>query len=617
MLKSMSRVPAVLAFALLPVLVSAPSAASADALRKYTKNKLFDDLTPAEHSAAKREARHKKIPVLRVCADPGNMPQSNIKREGYQNKIIEILAKDLGAYVEYFWRPYHERGLTRETFQNNECDLLLDMPVALQSLLTTEPVYRTTYVLAYRSDRGFDFKNLDDPALKKLRIGVFQHSGMREALVRRGYSNLSLHTIAYNTDLVKENQPWRQVQQVIDGKLDVAAVWGPFVGWLKVMKDEPLTIKPANLWEDQVPLEFDLAIGMQRNHVLLKYMLDWALVRKAKEIDAVLRAYGVPLVVCSKCAVAGDLPSHGTIYARLRNVSQDRFLKQAEPRHLNQAATADQVVTEDRMKEWLADGADVQTELSNAVIANAPARVAYMLKHGAKINALDNQGMAALHHAARNRLSPIVEFLIARGADADLRDSDGFTPLLHAINRNHVPTVKVLVANGASAEERTPQGITPLTWALGDGKYYAADALIESGANIDSESGVNAVTPLMMIATQLTAQDRSAHVAQGPPPADLAEKLIAAGARVDHASKEGVTALMVAAGHNNAPVIGLLINAGADPARKSREGLTALQIAERAINETAIGTLRFLTTKPVQNSGAGGRQNATQPSVAN
>ena len=268
--------------AMFAVVVGCGSALAND-LRAYTKDKNFDDLTPAEHATAKAEARNRKVPVLRVCADPGNMPQSNNNAEGYQNKIIELLAADLGARVNYFWRPYHERGLTRETFQNDECDLLLDMPVALQSLLTTDPLYRTTYVLAYRNDRGFDFKSLDDPKLRELKVGVFQHSGIREVLERRGVKkNLELHVISYDTDLVEQHQPWKQVQKVVDGELDVAAVWGPFAGWLAKMKGEPLTIQPVNMMDDKVPLEVDLAIGMRPNNVLLKYMLDWALSRKAK-----------------------------------------------------------------------------------------------------------------------------------------------------------------------------------------------------------------------------------------------------------------------------------------------------------------------------------------------
>ena len=112
-------------------------------------------------------------------------------------------------------------------------------------------------------------------------------------------------------------------------------------------------------------------------------------------------------------------------------------------------------------------------------------------------------------------------------------------------------------------------------------------------------------------ATQINAQSRTGAVVQGPSPTELAELLIAKGAKLDHRSKEGVTALMVAAGHNNAPLIGVLTNAGADPSLKSNEGLTALQIAERAGNETAIGTLKFLT------SAASNPKDGTVPSTGN
>lgn len=568
-------------------------------LRAYTKDKSFDDLTHAEHTAAKTEARNRKTKRLRVCADPGNMPQSNDKREGYQNKIIEIIAADLGATVDYFWRPYHERGLTRETFQNDECDILLDMPIELQSLLTSEPMYRTTYVLAYRNDRNFQFENLDDPKLKALRVGVFQHSGIREALTRRGYGNLDLHVIAYNTDMVEENQPWKQVEKVIKGELDVAAVWGPFAGWLPKMRGEPLTIQPVNMWESEVPLEFDLAIGMLRNNVLLKYMIDWSLTRKAKEIEAVLKAYGVPLVRCSKCAVDGDIPSNGAIYKRLRNVSQDRFLKEAPAMELSADATADQRVTTERLEAWLAEGADLNVELANAVNAHSEERVRFLIDKGADVNVRDNQGYAPVHNAARNRYGSLVTLLVARGADVNARDSDGFTALLHAINRNHVPTIEAIAKAGGDLELATPQGITPLTWAIGDGKFFAAKALIDLGAKVDSASGKEGVSPLMTAATQIPPKSRTTALTLGPPPNELALAIIAKGANVNQASKDGVTALMVAAGHNNTAMIGLLLKAGAEASLKNKEGLTASQIAERAQFDNVVGALKLLGKESV------------------
>jgi len=119
---------------------------------------------------------------LRVCADPGNMPFSNEAGEGLENKIAEVLAQAMGTKVEYYYRPTIERGLTRTTLDADECDLMLDMPVDSERVLTTAPVYRTTFVLAYRNDRGIKIKNLDDPKLKKLKVGLYQTSAIREAL---------------------------------------------------------------------------------------------------------------------------------------------------------------------------------------------------------------------------------------------------------------------------------------------------------------------------------------------------------------------------------------------------------------------------------------------------
>ena len=133
------------------LLLCGASSAEAVERKEYDLSTPYEQLTPAEIAAAKQAAKRRKISTLSVCADPGNMPLSDNAQEGYQNKIIEAVAEQLGARVSYFWRPYLERGLTRETFANDECDILLDMPAA-SSVLTTIPIYRSTYVFAYLSD---------------------------------------------------------------------------------------------------------------------------------------------------------------------------------------------------------------------------------------------------------------------------------------------------------------------------------------------------------------------------------------------------------------------------------------------------------------------------------
>jgi quinoprotein dehydrogenase-associated probable ABC transporter substrate-binding protein len=562
----------------------------------YDTSKTFDELTHAEKTAAKRAARKKKLLSLRVCADPGNMPMSSAEGKGYQNKIIETLARAMETKVVYFWRPYLERGLTRETFANDECDVLLDLPSDYQGALTTNPIYRSTYVFATRENDDLTFETLDDPRLKQLRVGAFQHSGIRAVLAKRGVRDVKVHIISHDADLSPEKQPWRQVQEVVDGELDIAAVWGPFAGYVKAEHGAALRLQPINLLDDETPLEFDLAIGVHPTDVVLKYKLDDALEATKDEIRQIFIEYGVPLVQCSKCVVSGDIPSHGSYFTDKQEVARRIFLEAlpAERSQLNKkTASADQVVTAERVDDWLKDGADLNQELANAVLASDRERVALLLDKGADIDKRNLQGYPPLHMAARQRDSDMISFLIERGADVNGRDSDGWTALAHAAFRNHVPSIEVLA--GARAElEAGPPGFTPLAIAIAEGKLFAAKALLDAGASAESRSGDDGLTPLMLIASQHQAEKRAASLHQGPGAVEIARILIAKGADVNATSSKGVTALMVAAAQNNPPVIGLLIQSGADIDAKTPAGKTALDIARQNQNAAAAQQIELL-----------------------
>jgi len=562
----------------------------ADAAKKPIKRDLskeFEDLTPSEQiairAAAKAAYKAKKLGSLTVCADPGNMPLSNIKEEGFQNKIANLLGEAMGAKVNYSWRPFLERGLTRQTFDQGMCDVMLDMPANYGLLLTTFPVYRSTYVLAYRDDKGLKLTGLDDPKLKDLKIGVFQTSGIREALAKRGIvNNVSLQTQSHDADLVPEHQPWWSVQQVLNGDLDVAAVWGPFAGWLKTMKHEPLTIQPVNLDDDRVPLEFDLAIGVRKTDAFLKYMLEFALEDKAEEVGKILADYGVPLVQCSKCVVPGDLPSHGSYTA----VAQTDF--KARP----DLASPDQVVTMEKLEGWLDAGADITQELSNAIIANDFDRVKFLVSKGADVNKADSQGWTPLQSAARQRRDKMIALLIELGADVNVGDP---TPLVAALMRDHVPSIKVLLEHGADTEKPGQEGFRPLPLAIAEDKYEAAKALMEAGADVNQPSGDEALTPLMVAAGQTSPAEGAMFVPGSARPTDIARGLLDRGADVNAQSKAGATALMIAATHNNPPMIGMLIDAGADPTLKNKLGQTAADVAELNGNLEAQQAIKVLS----------------------
>jgi quinoprotein dehydrogenase-associated probable ABC transporter substrate-binding protein len=568
-------------------LVAAQAADKKPVQRDLSKD--YDDLTPSEHiairAAAKAAYKAKKLKVLHVCADPGNMPLSNIKREGFQNKVAELLAKSMGARLEYHWRPFIERGLTRETFDQAMCDVMIDVPANYGRLLTTFPVYKTPYVLVFRNDKGLDITGLDDPKLKDLKIGVFQTSGIRMALAKRGIvNNLQLQTQTHDGDLVPENQPWYVVQRMLNGEFDVAAVFGPFAGWVKTMKNEPVTILPVNMMEDEVPLEFELALGVRRTDAFLKYMLEFALEDHEEEIGKILEDYGVPLVQCSKCIVPGDLPAHGSY----TQVAQTEY--KARP----DLASPDQVVTKEKLEGWLADGADLTQELANAVVANDPERVKFLVEKGADVNKVDNQGGTPLTNAARQRKNELVELLIKLGADVNKPNGNGMTALVTAVMRDHVPTVKVLLANGADIEEPGPEGYRPLAIAIAEDKYEVAKALMEAGADVNVPADPDGLTPLMVAVAQNAPAEGAMFLPSSTRPLEIAKGLIERGADVNAKSKSGTTALMVAATHNNPPMIGLLIESGADTEAKNNQGKTAAEVAELNKHMEAAQAIRVL-----------------------
>jgi quinoprotein dehydrogenase-associated probable ABC transporter substrate-binding protein len=501
---------------------------------------------------------------LRVCADPGNMPLSNNRGEGLENRMAEVLARALGTTVSYYYRPGVERGLTRTTLYANNCDVMFDMPPDSDDVLTTSALYRSTFVLVYRSDRHYDFKSLDDPRLKQLKIGVYETSAVREALLEHGVvRNIAIHYLSHDADLVPKDQPSYQVQQVIDGTLDVAAAWGPMAGYYKTVKHAALTIEPANVLDDTTPLEFDMAIAVRREDHQLAERLDRAMHQEREALLAILNDYGVPLVKCSECIISGDLPSHGPY---------------APPKPEAPSRPTTPTVSIARLNGWLANGASVTEELNNAVMADDPVRVRYLLeqKH-ASVEAMDLQGETPLHHALMQRSPTMVAFLIAHGADVNHRDRDGWTPLMQAAYTDDADDVRVLVKHGADPNAVSRQNFTPLGIAVQYGRNNAALALIAAGANPGTAVGGAGYTPLMLA----TANDAPA----------LVRALIAKGADVNAVNSGGVTALMIAAADGSADMAELLLRAGANASAQTSRGDTALSIARAKGNDKVMQLL--------------------------
>jgi mxaJ protein len=232
---------------------------------------------------------------LRVCGDPDNLPYSNDKQEGFENRIAEVVARDLGLSLAYYWWP-HQRGLVRNTLRAEKCDVLIGIPKGYDPVLWTKPYYRSTHALVYVSGRGLNIRSLDDPVLRQLRIGVHRGAPPHDVLAERGIlANVVSYSLFHDPrGSDPDLRPTKPVEDVITGTLDAAIVWGPWAGYF-VKKRGVSTLEVVPLSDSgPVPLSFEISMGVKKGERELKGELEASLVRRQAEIAKILDDYGVP-----------------------------------------------------------------------------------------------------------------------------------------------------------------------------------------------------------------------------------------------------------------------------------------------------------------------------------
>jgi mxaJ protein len=245
---------------------------------------------------------------LRVCADPNNLPFSNTAGAGFENKLAELVAGELGQPVTYSWWA-QRRGFIRNTLNAGLCDVVMGVPVDYDLVETTRPYYRSSYVFVSRTDRGLHIRSIKDTRLKTLRIGVHligsdgTNTPPSEAL---GLQNIVDNVVGYMIygDYREPDPPARLIEAVEKGDIDIAAAWGPLAGYAARRSGVPLEIVPITDTEGFAPLrfQFDIAIGVRKGDDALKSRLDDVIARKQAEIGALLESYGVPLIQAGESA---------------------------------------------------------------------------------------------------------------------------------------------------------------------------------------------------------------------------------------------------------------------------------------------------------------------------
>jgi mxaJ protein len=239
---------------------------------------------------------------LRVCADPNNLPFTNQRGEGFENRIADLLARDLHTRVEYTWWA-QRRGFLRNTLNAGRCDVILGLPSRINAALTTRPYYRSTYVFVTRHSRELDIRSFDDPRLKTLRIGVPMvgddgaNAPPAHALARRGIIG---NAVGYSVfgDYRQESPPSRLIAAVAHGDVDVAVAWGPLAGFFAARQTAPLRVTPVEPHVDasRLPFVFDVSMATRRGDRARQAVLDAFIKRRRAEIDRILTDYHVPRV---------------------------------------------------------------------------------------------------------------------------------------------------------------------------------------------------------------------------------------------------------------------------------------------------------------------------------
>lgn len=238
--------------------------------------------------------------ALVVCADPNNLPFSDRAKHGFENKIIALVAKDLGRPIDYVWWA-QRRGYVRNTLDDSKCDVWPGMASGVQLAATSHPYYRSTYVFLTRESASFGHLTLDDPRLKDAAIGVQMigndatNTPPAHAIANRGIvANVRGYMVF--GDYGRSNPSAAIVDAIADRQIDVALVWGPLAGYFAHLSATPLRIEPVTPAGDtRWPMSFDISMGVKRGDPALLALINASLEHEKPRIDAILNAYHVPL----------------------------------------------------------------------------------------------------------------------------------------------------------------------------------------------------------------------------------------------------------------------------------------------------------------------------------
>jgi quinoprotein dehydrogenase-associated probable ABC transporter substrate-binding protein len=233
--------------------------------------------------------------VLRVCADPRNLPFSNEAGEGFENKLAEMLAQKLGKSLAYTYYP-GATGFVRNTLNAHKCDVIMGYPQGDDFVQPTNPYYRTTYVLIARKDAGLDgIDSLEDQRLRGKKIGIIAGTPPATNLAVNGLLP-SIHSYPLVIDTRFDSSTDKMFRDLETGNIDVAILWGPIGGYFAKKSQLDLNIVPLVHEKSGPRMAYRIALGVRHSDQNWKRELNRFVAENQGAINRLLGDYGVPLL---------------------------------------------------------------------------------------------------------------------------------------------------------------------------------------------------------------------------------------------------------------------------------------------------------------------------------
>ena len=233
--------------------------------------------------------------VLRVCADPRNLPFSNEKGEGFENKLGELFAEKLQKKLDYMYFP-QATGFVRMTLAAHRCDVIMGFPQGDDLVQGTNPYYRTAYALVAKQGSGLDdVATLEDARLKDKRIGIVAGTPPATNMAVAGLmANARPYPLMIDTRF--DSSSAAMIKDLMSGEIDAGVLWGPMAGYYAKQASPPLHVTPLVKETSGPRLAFRIGMGVRPADQNWKRQLNRLIQENQPAINKILLDYGVPLL---------------------------------------------------------------------------------------------------------------------------------------------------------------------------------------------------------------------------------------------------------------------------------------------------------------------------------